>query len=500
MVVNLKAIAMQCWKWVGALIVCGMMARGIVRAEDAKEEDFYRITTLETPTEHVLEAGAFNAMRDGRLAVATRRGDIWMIDKPLAGQVTAAHFKRFAHGLHEPLGLAERDGWLYVTQRSDVSRCKDTDNDGEADVFEVVGDGWEISGDYHEYAFGSKFDKQGHIWVVLCLTGSMTSEVPFRGWCLRVTPEGRTVPTTYGLRSPGGIGFNAEGDVFYTDNQGPWNGTCALKQLVPGKFVGHPGGNKWARQASEFQGKETVTPKSDSRMMTEVAKHQDLVPPVVLFPYKKMGQSATGIACDTTNGKFGPFENQLFVGDQTHSTIMRVDLEVVDGRYQGACFPFRAGFNSGVVGVEMESNGALFVGGTDRGWGSRGAKEFSVERLEWTGKVPFEIRTLRLRSKGFLLSFTKPVDRRKAGDVASYSLETYTYIYQEQYGSPEVDRTQPVIRTAHVSDDGLQVELTIEGLQIGHVHELHAQGVRAASGEPLLHSAAYYTLNYLPKN
>ena len=42
------------------------------------------------------------------------------------------------------------------------------------------------------------------------------------------------IPTTSGVRSPGGIGFNADGDVFYTDNQGPWNGTCSLKWLRPG--------------------------------------------------------------------------------------------------------------------------------------------------------------------------------------------------------------------------------------------------------------------------
>ena len=39
--------------------------------------------------------------------------------------------------------------------------------------------------------------------------------------------------------------MNAAGDLFYTDNQGPWNGTCSLKHLIPGKFVGHPGGHKW---------------------------------------------------------------------------------------------------------------------------------------------------------------------------------------------------------------------------------------------------------------
>jgi glucose/arabinose dehydrogenase len=468
-------------------------------AAEPREEDFYRITTFEAPNGSVLEAGALNLMSDGRLAVATRRGEIWMVANPFAASVTEKDFSRFAHGLHEPLGLAERDGWLYVTQRSDVSKLRDTDKDGLADEFEVVGDDWEISGDYHEYAFGSKFDKDGNIWVATCLTGSFSSPVPYRGWCLRVTADGKTIPTTYGLRSPGGIAFNAAGDVFYTDNQGPWNGTCGLKHLVPGKFVGHPGGNKWLAEAESLRGIKAVEPQDDSRIMTEAAKHKDLVPTAILFPYNKMGQSASGIACDVSGGKFGPFENQLFVGDQTHSTIMRVDLEIVDGIYQGACFPFRKGFQSGVVGVEMAPNGALFAGGTNRGWGSRGTRNFAVERLDWTGKLPFEIQSMRLLPGGFKLSFTKPVDPKTALDLSSYELETYTYIYREQYGSPEVDHTKPTIKSIQVADNGLSAELTIDGLQIGHVHELRAKGIRAQSGESLLHADAYYTLNHLRK-
>jgi glucose/arabinose dehydrogenase len=468
------------------------------RGADPVENDFYRITTFETPAGAVIEAGAFNVMANGNLAVASRRGEVWMVKNPLAINVGADSFSRFAHGLHEPLGLAERDGWLYVTQRSDVSRIRDQNGDGMADDFEIVGDGWEINGDYHEYAFGSKFDKEGAIWVALCLTGSFDSDVAYRGNCLRVMPDGKTIPTVYGLRSPGGIAFNSAGDVFYTDNQGPWNGTCGLKQLVPGKFVGHPGGNKWMEKLPEFSGKKTVAPQNDSRIMIEAEKHPDLVPTAIMFPYGKMGQSASGIACDTTRGKFGPFTNQLFIGEQTQSTIMRVDLEVIKGRYQGACFPFRAGFASGVVGVEMDSSGALFVGGTNRGWGSRGPKDFAVERLNWTGKVPFEIQTMRVQPEGFKLTFTKQVDPKTAADVGSYSLQTYTYIYREQYGSPEVDHTEPTIESIQVAADGMSAELKIEGLMIGHVHELKAAGVRAQSGEPLLHAEAYYTLNYLP--
>jgi len=117
-----------------------------------------------------------------------------------------------------------------------------------------------------------------------------------------------------------------------------------------------------------------------------------------------------------TAGKFGPFTKQLFVGDQTHSTVMRVFLEKVNGRYQGACFPFRKGFGSGNVPVRFAADGSLIVGGTNRGWGSTGPHPFALERLAWTGKTPFEIHEMRARPDGFELTFTRPVDKAAAAE------------------------------------------------------------------------------------
>jgi glucose/arabinose dehydrogenase len=481
-----------------ALLVATLFALPAHAQNPDPEDEYYRLTRFPMTEQVVLEAGALEMLPDGKLAVATRRGDIYLIESPNADKPEEIFPLPYASGLHEVLGLAWRDGWLYCVQRSDVSRMKDSDGDGRADVFEVVADGWEISGDYHEYAFGSKFDKEGNLWVVLCLTGSFSSEVKYRGWCLRITPEGKVIPTTSGLRSPGGVGANAAGDMFYTDNQGPWNGACSLKWLRPGGFVGHPGGNRWYEAAGEVMGKRPAEPQSGSRMMVEAKKIPELEPPAVYFPYGKMGQSAAGVVCDTTGGKFGPFQNQLFVGDQTHSTVMRVYLEKVKGHYQGACFPFRQGFGSGSLSLLMTNDGSLFVGGTNRGWGSRGPQPYSLDRLNWTGKTPFEIHEMHALPTGFELTFTEPVDAATAGDPKSYKLSTYTYIYQSAYGSPEVDQTEPKITKIEVAPDGKKVRLTIDKLQEGHVHELHLDGVRSSAGKPLWHPAAYYTLNYLP--
>jgi hypothetical protein len=201
----------NCMKIITAVTAAALVAGRVPSAGGAEvkpaEADFYAVTTLTIPEEAFLEVGALEWLPDGRMAVASRRGEIWMVTDPTGAKPS---WTRFAHGLHEVLGLAWKDGWLYATQRPEVSRLRDVDGDGVAEVFETVADGWGVSGDYHEYAFGSKFDREGNIWVALCLTGSFNSKVPFRGWAMRVTPDGQTIPTTSGIRSPGGIGFELE--------------------------------------------------------------------------------------------------------------------------------------------------------------------------------------------------------------------------------------------------------------------------------------------------
>lgn len=487
------------------VLLAGFMTSNGSAADDAApaptEADIYTIDTLIIPEEAYLEVGALAWLPNDRLAVGTRRGEIWIIEHPAAEQ---PRWTRFAHGLHEVLGLAWKPdaaaspdgGWLYVTHRPEVSRLADHNGDGVADRYETVADGWGVSGDYHEYAFGSKFDANGDIWVVLCLTGSFSSEVPFRGWAVRVTPDGRTVPAVSGIRSPGGIGFDSKGHLLYTDNQGPWNGTSMLKHLVEGDFMGHPGGFRWYDLAPNLTKPEE--PKSGTRWAIETERIPQLRPPVVMFPHGIMGNSAAGIACDQSDGRFGPFGDQVFVSDQSHSILMRCFVEEIDGVLQGACFRFREGFKSGSLALQFAPDGSLYVGGTNRGWGSRGAGDYALERLSWTGTTPFEILAMRAVPGGFELEFTEPADPDSLRDLSSFRMKSFTYIYQADYGSPVVDEETCPIRSATPSPDGRRVRLEIENLRECVIHELHAPGVKNAAGQPLLHNTGWYTLNRLP--
>ncbi|MDF1860880.1 MAG: hypothetical protein P1U87_11750 [Verrucomicrobiales bacterium] len=471
-------------------------------AEEPKQSDYYTITSIPAPKGAVVEGGAIELLPDGKVAVCTRRGQIWTIENAFSHPEKPAKWTLFAEYLHEPLGLAWKDGWLYAVQRPEVTRMKDEDGDGRADVFETVNDDWGINGNYHEYTFGSRFDKDGYLWTTLCLTGSFTADSLFRGWILRINEKGEMIPTASGVRSPGGIGFNPEGDVFYTDNQGAWNGSSSLKWARPGSFQGNPNGNIWYEYAEAKAGDRPVDPpytEEGSRMVTEREKIEQLVPPAVVLPHAKVGNSPTVIEPDLSDGKFGPFAGQVFVGEQTHSKINRVFLEKVNGLYQGAVFHFLEGFESGNIAVRLSEDGVLFTSGSNRGWGARGGKNFNFERVNWTGKVPFEIREMRALPDGFELTFTKPLDKTSAVDP-SFSMKAYTYIYQKAYGSPEVDPVDPKVTVASVAEDGMSLKLNVEPMTKGHVHELSANGLKTSDGgHGLLHKEAYYTLNEIPK-
>lgn len=88
-----------------------------VAAAEPSEADYYPIRTFTIPEGEVIEPSGFQVMPDGRMAVCSRRGEIWLIENPRVADVSQATFVRFAHGLHEPLGMAFKDDWLYVLQR-----------------------------------------------------------------------------------------------------------------------------------------------------------------------------------------------------------------------------------------------------------------------------------------------------------------------------------------------------------------------------------------------
>src|SRR5690606_34923093 len=157
----------------------------------------------------------------------------------------------FRRVLFRSLGLHYMDGAFYVAQRSELTRITDLDGDGRGDRFETLVN-WPLSGNYCEYNHGPVLANDGNFYINMNLGdngmganaepfyGEMGHHAKWRGWVMQVSPEGVLKPYAAGLRSPAGLGTNASGELFYTENQGGWVGTGYISHVEEGDFFGHP--------------------------------------------------------------------------------------------------------------------------------------------------------------------------------------------------------------------------------------------------------------------
>ncbi len=507
------------------LLSLGMATAALAQDSSPAESDLYKIVKISTPEGIVLEIGGVTSLPNGDVAVSTRRGDVWVIENPSSPR---PHFRKFASGLHEILGLVYKDGSFYCAQRGELTRLTDTNGDGKADQYHTVY-AWPISGHYHEYSFGPKIAPDGSFFVSANVAFGNEewwrgeSKVPYRGWVMKISPDGKMEPWATGMRSPCGLGM-IDGELFYTDNQGDWMGSGGVWHVKKGAFVGHPAGLRWSnlpgspvklsqeefyktydeRRRRDANGR-AIKPENDASeknpllLFEAKKKFPEIQLPVVWLPHGVLGISNSEIITDDTKGAFGPFTGQMLVGDQGQSKIMRVFMEKVNGEFQGAAFDFRSGFQSGVLRMAFGKDNSLFVGETNRGWGSAGEANEGLQRLVWTGKTPFEMKAVRAMPDGFEVEFTQPIDAATAEDLASYKVKSFIYKYHSTYGSPTINEEENPVKGVKVSADGLKARIIVDNLRQYYVHQLTLDGIREKNSKfSLVHPNAYYTLNNIP--
>lgn len=516
---------MRHFKNIVCSILYSVIFTGAISAQETpKEEDFFKIMKVPTPEGIILEVGGLVSLPNGDLGISTRRGDVFIVENPTS---RTPYFRKFASGMHEVLGLAYKDGAFYCAQRGELTKLVDTNLDGKADVYETVYS-WPLSGHYHEYSFGPKIAPDGSFFVTANVAfGSQEwwrgeSRVPWRGWAMRITEDGKMDPWATGMRSPAGLGF-LNNELFYTDNQGDWMGSGALWKIEKGDFMGHPAGLVWTgmpnsplkltepyfnskidpRKVKDANGKyikpENIVNEQFKTLFDMKKEFPELRLPSVWLPYGILGISNSE-PITIPKGHFGPFEGQILVGDQGMSMLSRVFMEKVNGEYQGASFVFKTGFRSGVLRMSWARDGSLFIGETNRGWGSAGEANEGLERLVWNNKMPFEMKAVRAMPDGFEIEFTQPVDPKSALDLASYNVESYTYKYQPVYGSPPVNVQKCNVKGVKLSPDGLKARIIVDNLRRYYIHTLRLDGIREKENYySLIHPTAYYTLNNIPQ-
>jgi mono/diheme cytochrome c family protein len=469
----------------------------------------YRIENVPRPAE--MRGGivgvAFSPT--GTLVVTTRYGEVWM--RPTTGA-----WRCFARGLNEPLGLVvESDRVVWVAHRPELLKCSDTDGDGRAETFDALGGQWGVSNNYHEFFFGLRRDPAGNFYGVIGLTslgdkltlaqadvrGTLNTtpilepaghiaDLPYRGWAIKIAPDGSFTPIATGFRQANGVGLSPAGEFFVNDNQGEYKPSCGLIHVEPGSFYGHVAGLKWE-------------PGFDAATFTTEQAWKRYSGPAVVFPHGVMGISGGEPVWDTTDGKFGPFAGQVLAGDQS-PIVVRSSLELVAGGWQGACFtflgrnenaPYAHGekLTAGAMRSAFAPDGSLYLGATG-GWGA-GAD--ALQRVVWDGNISPDLREVKLTTRGFRVSFTRPMSAATLADPANFAVDHFRYYYHYKYGSPWVDEARVAVTAVHPAPDGLSVELDLAELKPGFIYELSVPALRTTDDQPLANPLAYYTANRL---
>lgn len=457
--------------------------------------------------EQLFEPTGIAVAKDGTMVLATRAAGIW--------RIRDNQWSLFAEGTYEALGVQIEDDKgdvIVIAQKPELTRITDVNGDGRADRFRTVSDDYGFHGNYHEYTHGPVRDADGNYYFLLNLSHDdkadrvswraggrfMGSMGGYRGWALRVTPNGKTEPFAFGLRSPAGIGIAPDGRIWYAENQGEYVGSSKVVPLEKGKFYGHMSG------LVDLPGMIPDAPE----LHHDLWKNQ-LRKGAVWLPHGMLANSPGNLVWDLTKGKFGVYQNQMFVGDQTLSQLMRVVTEVVDGQDQGCVIPFGRGLASGIMRPVFLPDGSMLLGQTGRGWTARGGKQAALQQLIYDGKtVAADISSINATTTGFEIHFTQSVDKAVTTDQLTQALAVKSWFYTNlaEYGSPRHELRDETVSSVTLSADRKALMVDLKGftsdekwlVRLYHIQLKDAPGF--FGGIPAWKTLeGFYTLNAIPK-
>ncbi len=424
------------------------------------------------------KVGAMAFLPDGRLLVTTwdAVGGLYVLDGVAGKNPDEIKVKRLASGLAEPLGMAVVDGEIYVLQKQELTQLIDHDGDEIIDEYRTICNGWGVTADFHEFAFGL-VHQDGYFYATLSMAMRLTEDekqLPDRGRTIRISPDGSFESVNFGLRTPNGIGVGPEDQLFVLDNQGQWLPGNKLIHVREGDFNGMGWG--W---------------------LDESAPMPRMVPPAIWLPEDEIGNSPS----EPVLVKEGIFKGQMLHGDVSHGGLVRDYLEKINGKYQGAAFRFSQGFAAGTNRLRWGPDGALYVGqvGMVGGGWSWKDQTSGLQKLTYNGKIPFEMLAVRARPKGFEIEFTQPLSKTIQADFKKIFIQQWWYKPTPNYGGPKMDLTDLKAKSIKLSEDGKRLYVEIPGLRKENVVYFRLPiDLMSASGQPLWASEAWYTLNEIP--
>lgn len=462
----------------------------------------YRVEDGTPPTDPFGRELVFEALGiefyKGEAFVSTRTAGIW--------KVVDGKWHLFAEGAYESIGLvvnSEKD--IVIGEKAGLTRLIDSDGDHWAEKRENITDKFRFNGDYHEYLHGP-IKQDGKYLFSLNLGNEVAGMYKadgrwmgtvggLRGWMLSSDEKGNTEIFSSGFRSPAGLALSPANEIVYTDNQGEYVGTSKMFKVKKGLFYGNPNG------LIDIPGLNVDSPEAK---WDAVKDSREL--PILLLPHGEVMNAPGSPEFLTDKITFGPFQGQMFLGDQLQSNIYRIDSEVVGGQEQAVAIPFAEGLRSGAMRLRFNpADSSLWIGQTGRGWRSRGGNTYALQRIVYDPKVPVDaIKTVKVTSKGFDVHFVQP--QSGADEFKNIECTSWYYLNSNEYGSPKQDVREEKVLKSTWNDAKTICSITLGNFQVmkekgsdsSRVYKINLVNTAYGKKHGPFFSKAYYTLHKIP--
>ena len=429
---------------------------------------------FENPWNSWMRPGDIAFFDDDRAVMSTWSGDIWVV-KGLDDDLDRLEWRRVATGFYQPQGLEVVDGVIYVLDRNNISRLIDLNGDDEPDFYENFNNDFHATHHFHEFTFDLDRDKQGNFYFAKAARHALPAKVKHHGVILKVDPNGKNLETVCtGFRVPNGVAIGPNGEITTSDQEGHWIPSTRINWCSPGSYHGYVMGG-------------------------QVNPHRPYDPPIAFLPIS-VDNSGAGQAW-VADDRWGPFKGHLVHSTFGRGKIFLMLMERVNGVIQGGAVELPVDYDAGLMRPDFRAkDGQLYLSGL-YGWGTKRKAIGGFYRTRYTGNKAYLPEELHVSKRGVEITFTQPLDKATAEDIANYKASRWNYKWLPRYGSDlfklngEQGTESMKVVSAKLSDDNRTVTLEVADLR--EVMQMQIGiAVKAADGKSV-NTEINHTINVL---
>ncbi len=395
----------------------------------------------DNPYKRAVRPSAIDFFNDGRLALVTFDGDVWVANGLTPTSKTVS-WNRFASGLHEPMGLKVLDDKIMVFDRNGLWRLHDDDSNGEADFHELFCSQIDQTADTREYASALEAEQDGRF--IICKPGQ-NSKGRGSGSVLRISADGKTVTEiARGLRQPF-MGLDPlSGQIALSDQQGHWVPSTPIIYVTDGAFYGHPNNT--------------------------ADRKRPITPPLTWIPHQACSSSSSIVWM--RNSKMSALNDQAILLSYHPPKLFQIHTDIDPIVSQGGVTVLPVAIDAPILkGAINPADGLLYVAGF-KIWGTKTSTMTFLSRVRPNAKKTWPVPTVaRVEKRGILLSFATKLNADTASLTTSYTVRRWNYRRTSSYGSPNLNLNgQPgsetmVVSSVSLSTDAHSVFLGIPDMQ-----------------------------------